>query len=525
MGINILELKSAEKALRESEKRFRNLVGLLPVCVFETDPNYRLTFFNKHAHELFGYSEKDLEQGINGFKLIDAKDHSRAMENLKQRHQNENPGLVEYRATKKDGSNFPALMQTTTVIKEGLFSGMQGIIIDISDRKQQEEKRLKILDQLRQAQKIESIGRLAGGISHDLNNMLSPIIGYAELLLYDFEQDHTIKEYVNQILGAGLRARDIIHQLLAFSRKQTLKYQPANLNKILTNFEKLLRRTIREDIDIEIRTLPVKPVIMADTGQLEQVIMNLAINAQDAMPNGGKLVFETGAVDLDENYTKTHPGSKPGSYAVLTVSDSGIGMDEATRECLFEPFFSTKGNKGTGLGLATVYGIVKQHKGNIWVYSEPGMGSIFKIYLPLPQKVPSEIKPAPKGLLNLKGSETILIVEDNEHVRLLAHDILKKQGYTILLADNGTEALNVLNRYDHPVHLLLTDVVMPGMNGKELCALAVEKFPGLKVLFMSGYTDDIISHHGVLENGVPFIHKPLSADLLSSRVREILNGS
>lgn len=523
MGINIIELKSTEDALRESEKRFRDLVRLLPVTVFETDPNYQLTFVNQHAHELFGYSEKDLEKGINSLDLIDPKDHSRAMTNMAKWLKGDNPGTTEYQAIKKDGTSFPILLLATSMIKTGHFSGLRGIIIDISDRKQQEEERLKISDQLRQAQKMESIGRLAGGVSHDLNNMLSPIIGYTELLLYEFEKNENIREQLNHILGAGLRAKDMVHQLLAFSRKQTLEYKPIHLNKILTNFENLLRRTIREDIEIEILTSPVDPVIMADTGQLEQVVMNLAVNAQDAMPNGGKLVFETGTACLEEAYTRIHPGSKPGHYALLTASDSGMGMDEETREHLFEPFFSTKGDKGTGLGLATVFGIIKQHQGNIWVYSEPGMGSTFKIYLPLPQKVHSKIDSTPKARLNLKGSETILIAEDNEYVRLLVHDILKKQGYTILLAENGTEALKVLNGYGRPVHLLLTDVVMPEMNGKGLCSLALEKFPDLKVLFMSGYTDEIISHHGVLEKGVQLIHKPISADILSSRVREILD--
>ncbi len=524
MGIDISERKMAETAQRESEKRFRDLVGMLPVTVFETDRNLKLTFVNRHAHELFGYSEDDLEQGINSLDMIDPQDHDRAEANVAKRLEGENLGIFEYRAKKKDGTVFPILLQATSILKDGEFAGLRGIIVDISDRKQQEEERLKISDQLRQAQKMESIGRLAGGVAHDLNNMLSPVIGYAELLLHEYDRQDARREYANQIFGAGMRAKEIVHQLLAFSRKQTLEFKPTNLNRVLSNFETLLRRTIREDIDIIIATSAAAPVIMADTGQIEQVVMNLAVNSQDAMPQGGKLVFEIGMAELDDGYTKTHPGTKSGPYALLTVSDSGSGIDEETREFLFEPFFSTKGDKGTGLGLATVYGIVKQHGGNIWVYSEPGMGATFKIYLPIPEKARSSFDTSTSAHADLNGSETILIVEDDEHVRLLAHDILKRQGYTILMAGNGSEALTALNAYDRPVDMLLTDVIMPEMNGKELYSHAARQCPGLKVLFMSGYTDDIIAYHGVLEKGVPFINKPFTADVLTANVRKILDG-
>ena len=524
MGIDISERKMAEAALRDSEKRFRDLVGMLPITVYETDRSLKLTFANRHAQELFGYSEKDLAQAIYSLDLIDPQDHDRAMANLARRLKGEDPGTLEYRARKKDGSSFPILLKAASMIKDGEFAGLRGIIVDISDRIHQEKERLEISDQLRQAQKMESIGRLAGGVAHDLNNMLSPIIGYAELLLDEFDRHDRRREYADQIFGAGMRAKDIVHQLLAFSRKQTLEYRPTTLNKILADFETLLRRTIREDIDIDIATSAETPVIMADTGQIEQVVMNLAVNAQDAMPQGGKLVFETGMAELDEGYVERHPGTTPGRYALLTVGDSGIGIDEATRQFLFEPFFSTKGDQGTGLGLATVYGIVKQHGGNIWVYSEPGMGTTFKIYLPIPEKERSSSDSASKAHADLSGSETILIVEDDEHVRLLAHEILTRKGYTILVAENGADALKALSAYGRPVDMLLTDVVMPEMNGKELYSQAVNQFPGLKVLFMSGYTDDIIAHHGILGKGVPFINKPFSADNLSIRVRSVLDA-
>ena len=513
----------AEEAVREGEKRFRDLVSMLPVAVFETDSDLKLTFANRYAFELFGYSEADLENGITGFDLIAPEDQKRAMLNKSRRLEGEDPGMVEYQAKTKDGTTFPTLLRATPISKDGEILGLRGIIVDISDRKHQEAEHRKVTDQLRQAQKMESIGRLAGGVAHDLNNMLSPIIGYSELLMHDFDPADNSAASVSQILGAALRARDLVQQLLAFSRKQTLEYKPVNFNTVLTNFEMLLRRTIREDISIEIIPSSIEPVVMADAGQIEQVIMNLAVNAQDAMPGGGRLVFEIGIANLDNGYVANHPGSKPGHHAVLTVSDNGVGMDAETRELLFEPFFSTKGEEGTGLGLATVYGIVKQHGGNIWVYSEKGMGTTFKIYLPMPEKRVARIAPDPKTIDDLKGSETILITEDDEHVRHLAHDILKRQGYTILLAKNGTEALKLLREHLHPVHLLLTDVVMPEVNGKELYSLATAIKPDLKVIYMSGYTDNIIVHHGVLDKGVAFIQKPFTADTLSSRVREILN--
>ncbi len=520
---DITEQKSAEESLRESEKRFRDLVAMLPVAVFETDPDFNLSFANEHAFSLFGYTEQDLRNGVHCLEMIDRGDRAVARSNLERRFRGEPVGTIEYRARKKDGATFPILLQASVMRKQSEFIGIRGIIVDISDRKQEEEQRLKISDQLRQAQKMESIGRLAGGIAHDLNNMLSPIIGYGELLHEDFDPADTRRESVGEILGAGLRAKDLVHQLLAFSRKQTLEYKPSNLNKVLINFEKLLRRTIREDIDIKIVTAPVDPVILADIGQIEQVVMNLAVNAQDAMPDGGTLVLETSLCELDAVYVAAHPGARQGRYAVLSISDSGTGMDAKTKELLYEPFFSTKGEKGTGLGLSTVYGIVKQHDGTIWVYSEIGMGTTFKVYLPLPQKSHPTFAETSGGQADLTGSETILIVEDDDHVRRLAHRVLERQGYRLLLASNGSDALKTLSACPHAVDLLLTDVVMPEMNGNALHSQALEMNRDLKVLFMSGYTDEMIIHHGVLEDGVSFIQKPFSANALSARVREILD--
>ena len=396
------------------------------------------------------------------------------------------------------------------------------ILSSLLEEARQRREHEKLEEQYHQAQKLESIGRLAGVVSHDLNNLLSPILGYGEMLLDDLDPGDARRESVDEILRAGLRARDLVRQLLAFSRKQTLEYTPVDMNKAVTGFEMLLRRTIREDIAIEIIQSPDIRTIMADIGQIEQVIMNLAVNAAGAMPEGGRLTIETATADLDEYYAAKHQGVRPGAYVMLAVSDTGCGMDDETREHAFEPFFSTKGEQGTGLGLATVYGIVKQHGGNIWVYSEPDKGTTFKIYLPVSEEARVEEKTTDKKAIDLKGSETILLVEDNEQVRDLARAILRRQGYAVLEAENGPKALTVLASHDDPVHLLLTDVVMPEMNGKELFAKAAEKYPGLKVLYMSGYTANVIDHSVELEKGIAFIQNPFTIQALTAKVREVL---
>ena len=426
---------------------------------------------------------------------------------------------------KKDGSTYIE-EATLSPVKDssGAIINYVAVKHDITRRLQLSEEKDKIEEQYHQAQKVESIGRLAGGVSHDLNNLLTPILGYCQLLQDDSALNEKQQEFVNHILSAGLRARDLVRQLLAFSRKQTLEYKPVNLNETLAGFEKLLQRTIREDIVIEITAAPDLRMVMADTGQIEQVIMNLAVNASDAMPEGGTLTFETMMVELDEHYAAMHTGVKPGRYVMLAVSDTGCGMDEKVREQLFEPFFSTKGELGTGLGLATVYGIIKQHDGNIWVYSEPGRGTTFKIYLPLSDDTHEDMKPAAARVTELKGTETILLVEDNEQVLQLARHFLQNMGYTVLAAENGFKALKILESHTGPLHLLLTDVVMPEMNGRELVEKSSKILPALKVLYMSGYTDNVIANRGVLDAGVAFIQKPFTGLDLAAKVREVLDG-
>ncbi|MHA1923496.1 MAG: PAS domain S-box protein, partial [Candidatus Heimdallarchaeota archaeon] len=399
-----------------------------------------------------------------------------------------------------------------------------GKIINFVSVQRDVTEKLKLEEQFQQAQKVESIGRLAGGIAHDLNNLLTPIIGFSELLLYDFEPNDDRKKSIQQILGAGHRAKDLVHQLLAFSRKQTLEYKPIDINKTIESFIGLLHRTIREDVKIEFYPAPKIPLFMADKGQIEQVIMNLAVNAQDAMPDGGLLTIETDLIEINENQISLHGDVIPGTYTMIAISDTGCGMDEETKTQIFEPFFTTKGLSGTGLGLATVYGIVKQHNGTITLYSELSKGTSFNIYLPVLEELAHESKTEKISPTNLQGTETIILVEDDEHVRFLAHAILKQQGYTVLIASNGLEALSIFEKNDTFIHLLLTDVVMPEINGRKLYEKAVKIHSHLKVLYMSGYNENIIAHQGVLNQGVAFIQKPFSVLHLAKRIREVLDN-
>ena len=399
-----------------------------------------------------------------------------------------------------------------------------GTTQDITEQVQIREEKAELEAQFHQAQKLESVGRLAGGVAHDLNNLLAPILGYSEMLLEDFSEDDARRASVEEIARACMRARDLVRQLLAFSRKQPLEFKPIDLNSVLKRFEKLLRRTLREDIAVIIDPAPDLPLIEADVGQLEQVIMNLAVNAQDAMEEGGALTIETVSAELDADYAAAHQGVAPGDFVLLSISDTGRGMDAETRERLFEPFFTTKAkDKGTGLGLATVYGIVKQHGGNIWVYSEIGEGTVIKVYLPVSEAAGTAEEVIPESAADQSGSETILLVEDDDGVRALSRSILERYGYTVRVADSGQSAMDIVDGCSHPIHLLLTDVVMPDMNGKELFKRIGPRCSNLRVLFMSGYTDNVIANRGVLDSGVHFIQKPFTVKDLATKVREVLD--
>jgi signal transduction histidine kinase/CheY-like chemotaxis protein len=398
------------------------------------------------------------------------------------------------------------------------------VATDITQQKEMELERREYESRFRQMQKMESIGRLAGGIAHDLNNLLSPIIGYGEMLLDACSPRDSKREELQEILGAAYRSRDLVHRLLVFSRKQPLEIKVVDPNRVMEGFEKLLRRTVRENIDLRLNLASGLPSIRADVGQIEQVIMNLAVNAQDAMPDGGLLTIESGVVELDEAYARSHEGVEPGRYVMLAVSDSGEGMDAEIQDKVFEPFFTTRmKGKGTGLGLATVYGIIKGHGGHVWVYSEPGEGTTFKCYFPAAQDERIDVEPPPETPDDVSGNETLLVVEDDEAVRKMAVKSLEKYGYTVYAAGNGEECLKIVEHYGEKIDLLITDVIMPDMNGKELFTKVSEITGGVEVIYISGYTDNVIAHHGVLDEGINFVQKPFSVYALAKKVRSVLN--
>jgi CheY-like chemotaxis protein len=372
---------------------------------------------------------------------------------------------------------------------------------------------------------MEAIGRLAGGIAHDFNNLLTAINGYSDLGLRKIADDSPVRRNLNEIRKAGERAAGLTRQLLAFSRKQVLQPKVLQLNSIIADIDKMLKRLIGEDVALLTVLNPALEQIKADPGQIEQILMNLVVNARDAMPKGGKLTIETANVYLDEEYARSHNSVQPGSYIMLAVSDTGHGIDAKTRERIFEPFFTTKEvGKGTGLGLSTVYGIVKQSGGNIWVYSEVGRGTTFKVYFPIVKQPAEAIQRLTRPIELPGGSETVLLVEDEDLVRKMAKEILQMSGYYVLEARQGIEALALTKEFDKPIHLMVTDVVMPQMSGPELAGHLERSSPHIRVLYMSGYTDEAIVHHGVLKEGVAFLEKPFTPDALALKVREVLDS-
>jgi signal transduction histidine kinase/ActR/RegA family two-component response regulator len=380
-------------------------------------------------------------------------------------------------------------------------------------------------EQLRQAQKMEAVGKLAGGVAHDFNNLLTAIICNSDLTLRRLGEDDPLRRNVEGIKGAGERAAALTRQLLAFSRKQVLQPKVLNLNDVVVETNKMLRRLIGEDIDLLTVLEPSLGQVKADPGQVDQVLINLCVNARDAMPKGGKLTIETSNIYVDEEYARRHLSVRPGWYVMLVVTDTGCGMDAQTQERIFEPFFTTKEvGKGTGLGLSTVYGIVKQSGGNVWVYSEEGRGTTFKIYLPRTDQAAEPLDVGNAQDEPPAGTETVLLVEDEEMVRRMAHEILLMNGYQVLESSHGAEALDRCREHQGPIHLMLTDVVMPRMSGRELAEHAATLRPEMRVLYMSGYTDDSIVHHGVLDEGMAFIEKPFTPNSLAHKVRSALDA-
>ncbi len=419
----------------------------------------------------------------------------------------------------KDGSLYTEDVTITPVRNE------DRVIVSYVATQRDVTRELSLQDQLRQSQKMEAIGRLAGGVAHDFNNLLTVITGYSELLLHrSFDNPNTQRNYLEEIYNASERAAALTRQLLAFSRKQVLQLEVLSLNDTLTNTTKMLRRLIGEDIEMVTSLDPNLVLVKADPGQLEQVIMNLVVNARDAMPKGGRLILETANTHLDESYTREHVEVEPGPYVMLAVSDTGMGMNKETISHIFEPFFTTKEQgKGTGLGLAMVHGIIKQSGGHIWVYSEPGQGTTFKIYLPQLDHTAQKSKQRRGALVQQGGSETVLIVEDDTSVRSLINQVLDQNGYNMLIAANGAEALPLARQHPQPIHLLVVDMILPGLNGFEVAQQLILLHPELKTLYISGYTDNTVVRQGLLEPGAAFLQKPFTPAVLTGKVREVLD--
>jgi PAS domain S-box-containing protein len=516
----------AEEALRESEERFRQIYDETPIGYHELDTRGRIVRVNRTELEMLGYPvEEMLGQPVWKFVLEEETTRHVIMAKIS--------GDVSFHETfertyrRKDGTTLPVLVKDRVIRdKGGRIIGIRSTVEDITERRRSEEALRKSEEQLRQWQKVEAIGRLAGGIAHDFNNLLMTIKGCSEILLQECDAQDPRREEAEEIQKAAERATSLTRQLLAFGRRQILQPQVLDLNKVVTNMNKMLQRVIGEDIQLLTVLEPKLRPVKVDPGQIEQVIMNLAVNARDAMPRGGRLTIETANVFLDEDYAQRHVSVKPGSYVMLAVSDNGCGMDQETQSHLFEPFFTTKEKgKGTGLGLSTVYGIVKQSGGNIWAYSELGRGTTFKIYLPMvTQAVKEKYARTERRRISARGAETILLVEDEKAVRMMIRKTLQSKGYTVLEAQHGQDALDICEHYSRPIHLMVTDVVMPRMSGKELAEQLAPNRPEMKILYMSGYPDNSIVQHGVLEPGTEFLQKPFALNTLEAKVRELLDA-
>ena len=506
-------------------RQLQTLSENAPFGMVMIDKDGTFKYINPKFRELLGYDLNDIPNGKTWFR--------RAYPDPTYRHHVISTWIDDLEGF-KSGEKRPRTF--TVTCKDGTEKIINFIPVqletgenliaceDITELKRAEEEKAVLHEQLRQSQKVEAIGRLAGGIAHDFNNLLTVIKGYSQLSSFELKEGDPLRVNIDEIQNAAERAASLTRQLLAFSRRQVMEMKVLDLNTLLRDLEKMLRRVIGEDIEMVIQLAEDLGRVRADVGQIEQVIMNLAVNAKDAMPSGGKLTIETANVELDESYARSHVDVRHGHYVMFSVSDTGVGMTPEVRERIFEPFFTTKEmGKGTGLGLSTTYGIVKQSEGHIWVYSVQGKGTTFKIYLPRVNEPLEEIR---KDVLKEelpRGNETILIVEDEEDVRKLAGKILEKQGYRILESFNGDDALVACERRKSPIHLMLADIIMPGMSGSELAKLLKPLYPEIKILYMSGYTDNAVVRHGVLEKGVNYIQKPFTMEGLARKVREVLD--
>ena len=513
---DITERKRAEEALRRSEANYRSLIQGAAYGIYRSTADGKFLDVNPALVAMLGYdSEAELLVANLSTEIYrDPGERARIAAQYLERWD-----ALEVEWKRKDGAPITVRLSGRAVRDvDGTLAYLEGIAENVTEQRLLEA-------QFRQAQKMEAVGQLAGGVAHDFNNLLMVMRGYTELLLSRLGANDPLRRNAEEIQKAADRATSLTQQLLAFSRKQVMQPKVFGLNAVVSDTEKMLRRLVSEDIELATILAPELGRIKADPDQINQVILNLAVNARDAMPQGGKLVIETANVELTQAFARQHPGVKPGPHVLLAMSDTGTGMDAETQARIFEPFFTTKEQgKGTGLGLATVYGIVKQSGGYIWVYSELGQGTTFEIYLP---RVEEAVK-ATEGDIALSelppGSETVLLVEDEKDVRKLSREFLEGCGYQVLDAKDGAEALQIAERHDDTIHLLMTDVVMPRMNGCELAQSLTLLRPEIKVLYVSGYTGDAIEQHGIREQGTAFLQKPYALDALARRLRQLLEA-
>lgn len=521
LSVDISAQKSVEERLRQSQENLAITLECMTEGVITTDVDERITRMNPAAEALTGWPENEAK-GHPFDELVQFLDRRTnvAIEHPTAQVLRQGGALrltADAVLVARHGRHLPVTSSGAPIRDAG--GAVRGVVLVIRDMTEEH----KLTAMLNQAQKMEAIGRLAGSVAHDFNNLLTVISGYVTLALGSVAKDDALWEPLEEIRQAGERATALTRQLLAFSRKQVLHPTVVDLNTIVEQMHKMLLRLLGEDVDLVTKLTPSLHPVLCDPDQVAQIVMNLAVNARDAMPGGGKLTIETANVTLDDEYVRTHPAARPGPHVMIAVTDTGTGMDAETQARLFEPFFTTKEQgKGTGLGLATVYGIVKQSGGNIWVYSEPGYGTTFKIYFPQAAEGALPIPPPAPQHAATRGTGTILVVEDDARVRTLIQRILETDGYTVLATSGADDALALCREYDGEIHVLLTDVVLERTDGRELSRQALAIRPNLKVIFMSGYTDTVVVRHGVLDPGVAFIEKPITPGLLLEKLRKYL---
>ncbi len=523
LATDVTERIRAEEALRQSEQKYRDIFDFATVGIYQSRRDGSLITANGPLAEILGYDNPEDLLRLNMDEIyVSPAERGELIARFEPAGKSHRQEILWKR---KDGTPIWLELDARAVCgPDGKTRYFEGFVHDVSERKRSEEEKKRLQEQLVQAQKMEAVGQLAGGIAHDFNNLLTAITGYSELLLGELPAEDLRRSHADEIRKAGERAASLTQQLLAFSRRQVLEPKVLDVNTIVSDIERMLRRLIGEHIELKTRKTPDLWKVRADPGQIEQAILNLVLNARDAMPRGGTLAIETSNAELDETFTRSHVPTQPGSYVRVSVTDTGVGISKEVKARLFEPFFTTKERgKGTGLGLSTTYGIVKQSGGYLWCDSEVGRGTTFQVLLPRVEEPEAEVveRKAPPPIH--PGDETVLLVEDEPEVRSLVQRILKTQGYTVVTAANPDEALAVAREFKGPIQLMVTDVVMPGMSGLQLAERLAPTRRDMRVLFMSGYTNDAFGHQGVLDPGTAFLQKPFTPNALARKVREVLD--